>query len=389
MLSNPTARNFVPVKTHETFLQMPVRKLFCNKLILAILLVCLISPAAVAQLYPGDANNDGRVNNIDILYIGYAYGSYGPIRPSANVDFSAAAVPLFWTQLFPDSTNFAHADTDGSGRIDFADFLTVYSNYGGKRVNPQPPLFRVGSPGFDPQLRLGAIPNNRLLGEGDSLSIPIYLEAPNGNTLENINGLAFSLELDPRFFKDVFIEFDPSWLKPDSNLFQFQIPTSNRIEVALTRFGTRPVSGRGQIGRLRAVIEDDLIGLLVRDSVSTLIEAKFIKLVDGAFRDLAVAGSQSSIMIYDEDSLVDSDEVPLQSQIQVFPNPSSGILQIQSSPAMQRVEIYNELGQRLAFWQLQNAYLLGITLPNLPRGLILLRIYTEQGILVKKILIKN
>lgn len=368
---------------------MPVKKLLCNKLIFAILIVCFTTPTAMAQLYPGDANNDGLVNNIDILYIGYAYGSYGPIRPNANVDFSAASVPLFWSQLFPDSTNFAHADTDGNGRIDFADFLTVYSNYGGKRVNPHPPVFRAGSPGFDPQLRLGSIPNNRFLRSGDTVNIPIYLEAPNGDKLESVNGLAFSLELDRSLFKEVVVEFDPSWLRPDSNLFQFQIPVSTRIEVAVTRFGPRPVSGRGQIATLRAIIEDDVIGLRTRDSISTLIEAKFIKLLDGAFRDLVVVGSQSSITVYDEDSLVGSDEIPLASQVLVFPNPSNGILQINAARLIKRVEIYNELGQRLAYWQLHNTYSLDITLPNPPMGMVFVRIYTEQGIITKKVLIQN
>ena len=84
-------------------------------------------PAIHAQVYPGDANNDGIVSNLDILYIGYAYGAIGPIRPSAGTDFSEEAIVLPWSAQFPnpDSTNYAFADADGSGQIDFQDFLIV------------------------------------------------------------------------------------------------------------------------------------------------------------------------------------------------------------------------------------------------------------------------
>lgn len=365
------------------------KKLFCYKLVLAILAVCLGAPAAMAQLYPGDANNDGIVNNVDILYIGYAYGTYGPKRLNSNVDFSQASVSLFWSELFPDSTNFVYADTDGSGSIDFADFLPVYSNYGGKRTNPQPPKFAAGVLGFDPQLRLGKFPTNRSLHQGDPVSIPIFLEAPDNEILENVNGLAFSLELDTKVFKEIFVEFDPTWLKPDSSLFQFQIPISNRIDLAVTRFGKNPVSGSGQIGKLYAIIEDDVIGLRTRDSITISIEAKLIRLVDDTLRDLPVAGSQSTITIYKEDALVKDDKIPSASQVDVFPNPSAGKLQIKTAQAMQGLEVFSNTGQRLAGWKLQDAHSYELTLPDSIAGVLFIQILTEKGIILRKVIIQH
>lgn len=178
-----------------------MQKLILIRFLSIYLLLCLFATTASAQLYPGDANNDGIVNNIDILYIGYAYGTYGPLRPNPTVDYAQVNVPLFWTQQFPDSTNFAFADSDGNGLINIADFLTVYNNYGNKRTNPQPAGYVDGVVGMDAHLRLGTPQIPPQPTAGDTVEIPIYLEGARGDTLENINGIAFSLELDRRFLE--------------------------------------------------------------------------------------------------------------------------------------------------------------------------------------------
>lgn len=363
------------------------KRLFRKWLKISLLLLGC-NTAAVAQLYPGDANNDGIVNNIDILYIGYAYGTYGPLRPNPTVAYAQVNVPLFWTQQFPDSTNFAFADSDGNGLINIADFLTVYNNYGNKHINPQPTDYVDGVVGIDAHLRLGAPQTAPSPTEGDSIEIPIYLEGPRGDTLENINGIAFSLEFDRRFFRTIRVDLEESWLNADSALFRFQNPVSNRIEVAVTRYGRDSVRGYGKIGTLRGIIEEDLIGLRPRDSIYVPIKANFIKLVDSYFRNVAVAGSQTGIMIFDSDSLVPTDEIPTEPTVQIFPNPSSGILQIRSSEAIQRIEIFNEMGQRLAQWQFNLAYTLGLSLANLSKGFVFVKIYTEKGMIIQKVIIR-
>lgn len=352
------------------------------------LLLCLFTTAAMAQLYPGDANNDGRVNNIDILYIGYAYGTYGPTRVDSTVDYAEVAVPLFWNTQFPDSTNFAFADADGSGIVDFGDFLAVHLNYGNKRANPSVPTFLNGTPGFDPQIRLGSPANIPFVKEGDAIEIPIFLEGPGNNPVRAVNGIAFTLEYDQRFFKELSVDFSESWLGQDSAFFTYQAIGTNRLEIALTRFGIDPKSGRGKIGVVKAIIEDDVIGFLTRDSAFVPIKAQYIKMVDGDFQDIATAGSETIITIYDSEMLVPIKENPLERLIQVFPNPTSSELQIRSPVAMQQVEIFNLQGQVLAQWQLQSTYTLGLSLDNQQPGIVCIRITTDKGTVVRKVLIR-
>ncbi|MFN7117757.1 MAG: T9SS type A sorting domain-containing protein [Saprospiraceae bacterium] len=356
--------------------------------LLSLLLFFVGTQSAQAQVYPGDANNDGTVNHFDILYIGYAYGSVGPLRPDTTVDYTEAAAPLLWTRLFPDGVNFAYADTDGNGLVDFGDFLTVYRNFGSKRLNPQPIIPMSGAAGFDPQLRLGDLLRGQAFTEGAIFEIPVFLEGPRGSSIRSVNGIAFSLEYDPQIFKAVTLELDSSWLGLSSDLFSFQIPSNNRLDVALTRFGRNPVQGSGKIAKLRGVIEDDLIALLTRDSIQTRIRAQYIKMVDGNFQDVATAGSEAAIIIYDSARAVHTDEVPLSQLIQIFPNPTSDILHIKSAVAIQQVEILNLQGQRLGYRQLDKAYSLGLSFYEEAPGIIIIKIYTERGIMIQKVIIR-
>jgi hypothetical protein len=367
---------------------MPIPNLFVIRIFLAALLILLRVASVRAQLYPGDANNDGIVNNIDILYIGYAYGASGPIRLDRTLSFAQVNVPLFWNNQFPDSTNFVFADTDGNGVVDFQDFLTVYANYGSKRLNPQPMLLPLGVAGFDPQLRVENLENSRLLQAGDTFEMPILLEGVRGDTLRNLNGIAFSLEYDRSIFKNVTLDFTNSWLGNSNQLFPFQTASGSRLEAAVTRFGKNPVSGKGKIGILRAVIEDDLIELLTRDSIRTTIRTHYIKAVDDKFRDLLLAGGETPVTIYSAAMLVANEEFQLNQLLQIFPNPTHDALEIRSPVPMQRVEIFSLQGQLLAQWQLQSAYTLGLSLAGQPPGVLCVKVATEKGTAVRKVVVK-
>lgn len=344
-----------------------------------------------AQVYPGDANNDGIVSNLDMLYIGYAYGAIGPIRPSAGPDFSEEAIILPWATQFPgpDSTNYAFADADGSGQIDFQDFLIVWRNYGLKRLNPQPPAFLEGIPGFDPVLRFGAPTGIPLLTEGSTIEIPIYLEGSFGDSLINANGLAFSIECNNMVFKEIKLDFANSWMVQDSAAFQFQLPNvsnPNRLDAALTRFGQDPVTGKGLIGKLRAVIEDDLIGLRELDSMEVNISIKFIKLKDGEFREIPVVGDETTIMIYDQNSIVPVDELPENQPLLVFPNPvfDQRVQIISPSPVL-KIECFNIQGQIIGYQHFNKEVSVQYMLPPNTGHIIFLKIYTKSGFALKKI----
>lgn len=359
---------------------------------LTLLLLCFGQPVQ-AQLYPGDANNDGRVNNLDILYIGYAYGNFGPSRVTPDVEFAEVTIPLLWEQRFPnpDSTNFAFADTNGDGIINFEDFVVVSQNYGAARLNPTPPVFTDGIANIDPQMRFGEITDGILPTAGSIVEIPVFLEHPMLDTLENINGLAFTVEFDSEYIQDIRVDFAESWLVPDSAAFQFQrrSPSNqNRLEAAITRFGRDPVSGTGKVLKLRAVIEDDLIGLRPRDTVHVNVKIKFIKLLDGDFREIPVINGETKIVIYHPDMLVPIDAEPIDIPIQVFPNPARDWLHIISPERMYEFELYNAMGTLMRYVKTSVTSELKVNISEYKSGIYFVKIHTKSGFITKRIVIE-
>ncbi|MCK4858184.1 MAG: PKD domain-containing protein [candidate division Zixibacteria bacterium] len=77
-------------------------------------------------VYPGDCNNDGLVNEIDILPIGVFYGLTGPSRDqfAENTTWGAKQA-LPW-----DDPRVVYADADGDGVVDENDVTIVATNWG-------------------------------------------------------------------------------------------------------------------------------------------------------------------------------------------------------------------------------------------------------------------
>lgn len=81
-------------------------------------------------VFPGDANNDGIVDERDVLPLGLYWGNQGPFR-ATNPDLSPKEIPahvfvasLRWTPLAS-----VYADADGSGTIDANDICGVANNW--------------------------------------------------------------------------------------------------------------------------------------------------------------------------------------------------------------------------------------------------------------------
>lgn len=92
-------------------------------------------------VFPGDANDDGIVDERDILPMGLYWGNEGPSRPdSGDVSWDTKPAHVYasgkrWTPLVS-----VYVDADGSGKVDANDICGVTSNWAqqvpsGKRTN--------------------------------------------------------------------------------------------------------------------------------------------------------------------------------------------------------------------------------------------------------------
>lgn len=105
------------------------------------LLFASIASLAQAQfdiLYPGDCNNDGHCNYLDLIPIGVAFGTPGPPRPQPG--FAWAPVPYnTWETFLPSGIDYAFADADGLDTINAEDIRVIAFNY--DSVQGLPPSF--------------------------------------------------------------------------------------------------------------------------------------------------------------------------------------------------------------------------------------------------------
>ncbi len=92
-------------------------------------------------VYPGDCNNDGRVNEMDVLPLGVFYNMTGPRRDSLGEETGwGPKQAIEWSDK-----RSTYADADGNGIVDAADLLVIALNWGGTQPQANP----IFPDGFD------------------------------------------------------------------------------------------------------------------------------------------------------------------------------------------------------------------------------------------------
>lgn len=90
------------------------------------------------MVWPGDIDDNGKVDGADLLRWAFAFNNKGFIRPDASSDWSGQAMGQEWIQVFPDGRNFAYADADGDSRVVSRDLTVIFENQDYTRVPAVP-----------------------------------------------------------------------------------------------------------------------------------------------------------------------------------------------------------------------------------------------------------
>ena len=89
-------------------------------LVSLLLAVSLSAQQDSVRVWPGDANNNGAVNEVDVLYWGAAFGRTGP--PRSPIDVLFVGYPFNpWNITFWNGVDYAHADCNGDGEVNDLD----------------------------------------------------------------------------------------------------------------------------------------------------------------------------------------------------------------------------------------------------------------------------
>ncbi|MEM7573247.1 MAG: hypothetical protein AAF433_10115 [Bacteroidota bacterium] len=348
-----------------------------TRIYLSIVSVLLSSTLWSQQVLPGDANDNGRVDQYDVLAIGYAYGHVGPTRAPGSSS-QPQDILAFWPYAYPNGTNFIHADSDGNGRIELIDFAYLALNQG-LEENEVEELEFSNFLGEGPELEFNngnAIAPENMMG---SLQIPIRVVSSADDLV--INGLAFEIEVDPTYVVSATFNFSSEWINDGNMAFPYVSYEDNKIKVAISRLGINPVEGEGLLGVLNLIVVEDLIGILPAGGGPEIpfVGANNILAVDGEFQSTNV--SSTGLGFWPLTSITSNPEPNSNNQLlaTLSPNPVQDQLRVQSESSFTQVELIDLQGRQQLLYSGPPLNNWEGRLNQAPRAIYLLRLSGPEG----------
>jgi hypothetical protein len=308
-----------------------------------------LSPAQAQQVWPGDVNNNGIVNGVDLLWLGLAFGTEGPDRDAASTLWQAQPITELWPQSFPNGLNYAYADCDGDGDVEDDDLdSAILPNFRLTHGVLQPDGYANAQPGSAPKLSL--VPSTTNANPGQTISIDVFLGSES-EPIEAFYGVTFAGSYNPEMVQGngtafVFDE-DESWMAPEpddppiEDLF-FRDAPGGEFEVAFVRTNqTSIANGHGLIGTFSIIIEDIIVGL----SDTLIIQIDSIMLID-QFNEVYSIVPDTVLIVVGEVKPNNTQEA-LERAVQTYPNPVPRAEDswVNTLPGMRPLDIVDALGR--------------------------------------------
>jgi hypothetical protein len=308
-----------------------------NRLPFSLLLLFILQFAQAQDctedcVWPGDANQNGITNNMDVLALGLGFDAMGPERIPSTVFWEGQDAPD-WPQSLPVSgVNFKHIDANGDGSISENDFFPIGNNF-----NITNDLFDglmgIEIPGDDLFLEIPATD----YAPGDTISVIVHLGSEE-NPIEDIYGIAFSIQLDTQYISEIIeIDFTNNWLTADQNPpihFDKYLPgLMDEVQFTTSRSDQSTTSGFGELLRFDIVIVDDIIAI-IQDPTICLPFPLLIERVMGINNneeDLMITSQNDSLQLKHPTQIMNLERsLPGDISLEVFPNPATDVIEVQT-----------------------------------------------------------
>lgn len=277
-------------------------------------------------VWPGDANSDGLVNNIDVLELGLHYSQVGPPRTIQGDQWLAFRANN-WSDTITNGKNLNHSDCNGDGVISADDTLAIYNNYSYTHA------FKVSSANNTPSFSI--IPHELSVYKGQWGSSSIIL-ADSLNPVDSLNGIAFSILFDSSLLESdsIYITYKDGFFglaNQNLNFKKLNFP-HYRIYAATTHTNNNNVSGYGEIATIHYKI----------DPLLNSNQHFWLQIIDGFKMDNL--GQVSSLGgCYMQGGYIDATIVSIEEMAKrkcsIIPNPTNGFVTVNTSEILKEVEI--------------------------------------------------
>lgn len=365
-----------------------------KQLLTTIILSLATSVAVTAQqVWPGDVNNNGTVNEVDVLYWGIAFGSMGPQRDDPDTDWMPYDAPLPWPQNFVDGLNYAFADCNGDGVVDEVDVQSaIAENFGEEHM----PIISdgYGNTSGSAAPRVSLQPSMSAVEEGAMVDISLRIDDLN-MPVDSFYGLALSMTYTTNLLEDdEGMEFElqsDTWLDADSSFvysfYQDDEQGSAALAITRTNQASVPVE-EGEIAYFSIVIEDIIVGLEVD---TFFLQVDSVKLITPGQTNIAIVPDTAQIIVAKDLTVSASkEEIPITTFI-LYPNPMNGAFYIESESPFSKPLLFDQMGRALPLaMQKVNSRTYRLQCPpSLSPGLYWLRLKSEKGVVYQKVIFSN
>ena len=342
-------------------------------------------------MYPGDLNNDGTANHLDLLPLGVAYNRFGPPREPAFLEWIPQEnIP--WPDVLPVSgVNLGFADANGDGLIDTFDLEPIALNYDSLQSlsipAPQPYIltdtFFVENP---PELRLRFEPPTASPGDTVRLIVEYIVPDPGAfpptapplGIAFSINGLDTLPIVPPiRIFPDT-VPGDLMFVAATANQAQFwRSVAPGRIEFAAAGRGMGALANSRQLAEMFIVMEDMII---LREMP---VNPDSVLLINTREEVIALKASGDTLTLGNR--LAPGGPA----FAMVFPNPARQSLQVKmKQPLNLQLTLFSATGQAARRVKYELAREASLNTAGLPSGAYFLEIRTGEAVQIEKVVLE-
>ena len=327
-------------------------------------------------VYPGDANQDGRVDVKDLYIIGKSIGLYGTPRTDRNTAFyPRPAQDWAW---YENGINLKHADTDGDGVITANDTVLIAQHYGKyTRLVPSMPTVNA-------DLQLTLRPNATSFNTGDLIEIALSVGAENSPAFD-LKGIDFTASYNAGRVQNLHVDYSNDNFLTHNNAFLEMSRTVGKgsFEAGVVRTRDKKTQGFGTIGVLRGiVIEDNIWGFNDPDP-SVQIQIKDIVVTDNNGNRYNIAPQTLTVPITkttDNEPITDAD-------LKMYPNPAYETVNfyLKGDNMIQSLAIRDLMGRVLFVQKNVAAKDIAVDITDFSKGIYIVEIQSEKGNFVRKL----
>jgi hypothetical protein len=348
----------------------------------------VINCAVLDTVWPGDADNNKLVDNLDLLTIGLGYDSIGPARTvQGNVWQGDEATD--WAQdftVFLPTVNYVHADCDGNGTINADDTAAIALNFGDThaKTNNLPAPWINGIPGLGLSFTQDTLMNN------DTLTVNIILGSST-TPVNNIYGLAFTFNYDPLVIDSNYsvFTFIPSWLGTSANSININrnFTSSGQVKASITGIDHISRSGNGQIATFRGVVTTDNINGKTYSYYHNLNYISNVTAIDKYGNPIQLnEGIDSNYVGFFVNGIK-----PLSAPtvVAVYPNPAATLVKISADADITEISITDMLGETVQTMNVSNKKAEVLNISQLTSGVYIVHVSSAGGSATAKLIVNR